>query len=166
MGKYGRWIMESLTMGSVIKGFTFKDRVYDIIDQFDFPEGVKDDAKRIAFDLSSEHTGRKTAVVCLYLSSQFNGFDFKERMDDVLEKYQYLRTKRGKIEPKNLKRTSNTKYWFLSEIKKISDKYNMEPKFEMLERMHNKLENTATFPESDLGTRTLCGPNGESQSGS
>ena len=86
MGKYGRWTMESLTMGSVIKGFTFKDRVYDIIDQFDFPEGVKDDAKRIAFDLSSEHTGRKTAVVCLYLSSQFNGFDFKERMDDVLEK--------------------------------------------------------------------------------
>jgi len=149
--------MKCPTTGSIASGLGFRERVCDTIDRFNFPEDIKDDAKRISFDLPQKHTAKKTAVISLFLSSQLNAFDFRKRLAETIKIYNdddfFAVVENGP-----------SIRMFLSRIKR--DATGFEYDFSILERMHKKLEDTSSNTESQSGSLLLSSPDTQSQGGS
>lgn len=143
--------MNCPTTGSINEGFNFFERVCDIIDRYNFPEKVKEDAKRILFDLDNRHHSHQTALISLYISSQFNNYDFKGNVNNILDVYE--------SKGKKLKKTSRVKTDIVSKIKKKSTEYEIDNTISCLEKMYRKLENARAFPKEDPWSYALSSPN-------
>lgn len=145
------------SLGSIHDGFDFRTRVCDLIEQFDFPKPVRDDAKRMAMDVEKRYTPSMTAITCLYISSDLNKYDFKNSIDDVLSKY---RSAGNGFQP--LKKTDSNIKQFIYEVKKRANNIGLGGEINVLINMHS-LENGTDSGEMNFGNLRLGSPNCESK---
>lgn len=146
--------MELMTMGSIMSGIGFKDRVYDVIDQFPLPEKVREDAKRLAFDMNNEHTTTKTALLCIFVSSNYNKYDFKSNVKNIFKTYNEIKNHETTTSQGNL-------YMFVSNLKKLSNEYDF--KLKRMDDMYNLMENSMSLCKVNGTNNTFSSPDSQSQ---
>ena len=150
--------MNCLTMGSIMVGSNFNTRVCDLIDQFSFSQQIKDDAKRIVMDLkSSPYKPKTTALVCLYLSSNVNNFNFRDNIKETIDVFN--------DEFYSCKPTLDSIKFFVYSIKKKANALDVGNELELLRRMHS-LENGFNSTDNNDSVLLLGSPNTEGQCGS